>query len=129
MHELSFATSVMESVLEFIESHQIKNVRQVRLAVGELTCIQDEQLKFCYEAITRKTPLEGSLLEIEPVPAGVKCPHCGYEGAPKYWMDSLAEAPLATLQCPTCGKAAEMIRGHECAIKSIQYDNKEQPKP
>ena len=122
MHELSFAMSLMESVLGLLESRQVKRVRQVRLALGELTCIQAEQLRFCYEAITRQTALEGSSLEIEAVPAAVKCPHCGYQGAPKYWMDALTDAPVATLQCPQCGQAAEMAQGHECTIKSVQYE-------
>lgn len=121
MHELSIAASIMENVLAFVESHQINKVVQVRLAIGELTCVQPEQLRFCYESVTRQTALQDSKLEIEDVPARVKCPHCTYEGPPKYWMDSLAEAPVPTFQCPECGNAAEAAQGHECAIKTIQY--------
>ena len=121
MHELSIAASIVESVLEFIQSHQVNSVLKVRLAVGELTCVQADQLKFCYESVARETAIGDSMLEIEEVPARVKCTHCRYEEAPKYWMDSISDAPIPTLQCPECGKAADAAQGHECAIKTIQY--------
>ena len=121
MHELSIAATIVEDVLEFAEKQGVSRVMKVRLVIGELTCVQSEQLKFCYESVTRETVLADSELNIETVPARVKCSHCGYEGPPKYWMESLADVPLATLQCPTCEMAAEAIEGHECAIKTIQY--------
>jgi hydrogenase nickel incorporation protein HypA/HybF len=121
MHELSIAATIMEDVLGVIEARGIEKVVRVRLAIGELTCVQPEQLKFCYESVTRETALANSELDIETVPARVRCTHCAYEGPPKYWMDSLSEAPVPTLQCPQCGKSTEAAQGHECAIKTIQY--------
>lgn len=121
MHELSIVSTLVESVLEFVTAHQVRKVINVRLSVGELTCVEAEQMRFCYAALTEKTPLAGSELEIEKVSAEVKCPHCCYDGPPKYWEDALCVAPVPTLQCPRCGKAAEAAQGHECAIKTIKY--------
>ncbi len=121
MHELSIASSIVESVLKFAEANGAKKIVEVRLAVGELTCVEAEQLRFCYTAITKETPMEDSTLEIETIPAQVHCPHCAYEGRPKYWDDALSAAPIATLQCPTCGKAAEATAGHDCAIRTVKY--------
>ena len=121
MHEFSIATTLVEDVLKFAEEHGATKVVRVRLGIGELTCIQSEQLKFCYESVITETALADSKLEIETIPARVACSNCGYEGPPKYWMDSLADVPIATFQCPTCGKSVEAIQGHECAIKTIQY--------
>jgi|ERR1041385_1549623 hydrogenase nickel incorporation protein HypA/HybF len=121
MHELSIAASIVESVLDFVNERQVSEVRTVRLAVGELTCVQDEQLRFCYESLVKETPIEASALEIERLPAVVKCPHCQYEGPPRYWDEALSAQAVPTLQCPQCGKAAQAVRGHECAIRSIQY--------
>ena len=121
MHELSIAASIVESVLQFVGDRRVSKVLRVRLAVGELTCVQAEQLKFCYESVARETVIQDSTLDIEEVPARVKCGHCAYEGAPKYWIDSLADTPIPTLQCPQCGRSAEAAQGHECAIKTIQY--------
>jgi hydrogenase nickel incorporation protein HypA/HybF len=121
MHELSIATSIVENVLEFVEKHSIKEVLQVRLLIGELMGVEQEQLQFCYSAITRSTPIANSQLEFERVDASVRCPHCAYRGRPKYWDDALALIPIATLQCPECGSAADLDRGNECAIKTIRY--------
>lgn len=121
MHEFSIATTLVEDVLKFAEEHGATKVVRVRLGIGELTCIQSEQLKFCYESVITETALADSKLEIETIPARVACSNCGYQGPPKYWMDSLADVPIATFQCPTCAKSVEAIQGHECAIKTIQY--------
>jgi hydrogenase nickel incorporation protein HypA/HybF len=121
MHELSIAATIMQDVLQVIKARDLGKVLSVRLRVGELTCVQPEQLKFCYESITQETPLQDSKLEIEEVRARVICRQCGYRGPPKYWMDCPEDLPLVTLQCPTCGKAAEAEEGRECAITSLQY--------
>jgi hydrogenase nickel incorporation protein HypA/HybF len=121
MHELSIASSIVEGVLNFAELHRVTKVLTVRLAVGELSCVEAEQLRFCYTAVAKETAIEESTLEIERVEALVACPHCAYQGAPKYWEDALFEARVPTLQCPGCGKAAEATQGHECAIRTIQY--------
>ena len=121
MHEFSIASSLVESVLDFATTPPPKKVLKVLLQVGELTCVEAEQLQFCYTSIIPETALAGSSLEIERVTAEVKCPHCGYAGPPKYWDDAHAAAPVATLQCPHCGKATETTRGHDCTIRTIRY--------
>jgi hydrogenase nickel incorporation protein HypA/HybF len=120
MHEFSIATGIVEAVLEFAEANSDKKILKVRLQIGELTCVEAEQLKFCYESIVKETVLENSTLEIEILAAAVKCPHCHYEGQPRYW-DGALTAAIATLQCPQCGLAAEATMGHECKIKTIQF--------
>lgn len=121
MHELSVVSGLVESVLQYVEAHAIKQVASVRLCVGELSLLEEEQLRFCYSAMIEQTAIEGSTLEIESVSAEVHCEHCSYGGPPKYWDGALSGVPVATLQCPECGHAAEAVRGHECAIKSIKY--------
>jgi hydrogenase nickel insertion protein HypA len=121
MHEFSIATAVVEKILEFAQEKQIARVIEVRLAVGELACVEAVQLKFCISAITKETAMEDSAVEIDQVAAEVACPHCSYRGRPKYWEDALSSGPVPTLQCPECGKAAQPSQGQECAIKAIKY--------
>jgi hydrogenase nickel incorporation protein HypA/HybF len=120
MHELSIASGLVEKLLQFSGENPEKRIVAVRLAVGELSHIEEEQFRFCYAAITTETPLEGSILEIERIDALVRCPHCSYRGRPKYWDGALSGTPVATLECPACGKAAEATDGQECAIKSLR---------
>ena len=121
MHELSIASAVVDSVLEFVAERSVKRVLAVRLAVGELSHVEAEQLRFCYMAITQETPLQDSALEIEKVEAVVRCEHCHYSGRPKYWEDAISAAPIPTLQCPSCGGAVEPVEGNDCAIKSVRF--------
>lgn len=121
MHELSIASSLVESVLEFLETHEAKKVVAVRLAIGELTCVEAEQLRFCYNFVTEGTAAAESELEIERTEAAVRCPHCNYQGPPKYWNGALSGAYIPTLQCPECGKAAEAVEGDGCTIRTIKY--------
>src|SRR5262245_50691238 len=118
MHEFSIATDIVESVLEFARKHQADDVLRVRLQIGEMTGIDSEQLKLCYGAIIKESPIETSHLEIERVPTVVHCPRCLYQGPPEEREGALA---LATLECPKCGMAAEATNGYECAIKSVQF--------
>jgi hydrogenase nickel incorporation protein HypA/HybF len=120
MHEFSIATQILDSVLEFALARPSQQVLKVRLEIGEMMCVEAEQLRFCYDSIKKETALENSDLEIAFLPAVVQCPHCQYEGSPKYWDGALAGVSIPTLQCPQCGKAAETIQGHDCAIKTIQ---------
>jgi len=128
MHEFSIATSIVESVLEFAAKRQLAEVLSVRLTIGELTAIEAEQLSFCYEAITKGTAIEGSTLEIEKLEACVQCAACSYRGRPKYWDEALCFAPVATLQCPNCGKAVDVVEGQECAIKSVKFVDGKEPR-
>ena len=121
MHEFSIASGLVEKLLDFAEQNPDKKIVEVRVAIGEFTLIEEEQLRFCYESIISEMPIAGSSLTIEPVLGKVACTHCGYNGPPKYWDGILRGVPVATLECPSCGKAAEATEGNECAIRSIRY--------
>jgi hydrogenase nickel incorporation protein HypA/HybF len=123
MHEFSIAAALAEKVTAFAAERSPIRVLRVRLAVGELTCIQTEQLCFCYGAIIPDSIIRDSVLEIEPVAPVVSCPSCGYTGAPKYWDEAQWHTRVPTLACPQCGGTTEAIEGNECSIRTIQYAN------
>jgi len=56
MHELSIASGLVEKLLQFTDENPEKKIVEVHLAVGELSHIEEEQLRFCYEARTVATP-------------------------------------------------------------------------
>lgn len=120
MHEFSIACSIADNVLAFCREQSAQQVLAVRVAIGELTCVEPEQLSFCYRSITQNTEIENSELEIERVEASVACAHCGYAGKPKYWDEALSFAPVPTLQCPKCSRQVDVREGEECAIRTIR---------
>ena len=121
MHEFSIASGLVEKLLDFAEKNPDKKIVEVRVAIGEFTQIEEEQLSFCYESIITEMPLAGSRLVIEPILGKVRCPHCEYGGPPKYWEGVLTGQLVPTLQCPSCGKAAEATEGEDCAIRSVRF--------
>ena len=120
MHEFSIACSIVDNVLAFCRAQSPAQVLTVRVAIGELACVEADQLSFCYQSITKNTEIENSELEIEHVNAEVSCPHCGYHGPPKYWDEALSFAAVPTLQCPKCSRQVEAREGEECTIKTIR---------
>ena len=64
MHEFSIVASLVERVLEFLDGHEAKRVVALRMAIGELTCVDAEQLRSCYELVTEGTALAGSRSEL-----------------------------------------------------------------
>jgi hydrogenase nickel incorporation protein HypA/HybF len=121
MHELSIASGILESVLEFVSQHSVAKVLAVKLALGQASHVEAEQLQFCYQAIIEGTPIEGSILEIETFETVVECHSCSYRGGPMYWEDALSVAPIPTLQCPKCGATVEVVEGNDCAIRAIRF--------
>lgn len=121
MHEFSIACGLVEKLLQFAGENPDKKIVHVRLEIGELCQIEEEPLRFAYQSIITDTALAGSVLEIENVAAAVHCPHCSYTGRPKYWEGALSDTPVATLECPVCGKAATAVQGEDCAIKSVKF--------
>jgi len=85
MHELSVASSIANSVMDFARKHNAQKVVEVTLAIGELTSLATEQLSFCYHTVCKDTLIDGSSLSIEKTEAEVSCSHCSYNGAPKMW--------------------------------------------
>ena len=58
MHELSIASGPGRKTPRFAEKNPDKKIVEVRVAIGEFSQIEEEQLRFCYEAIITETPLD-----------------------------------------------------------------------
>ena len=102
------------------DRRKAKKVVEVNLAIGLLTFLNPEQVKFWYEVLTKDTIMESSKLVIEESPGAVRCPKCGYEGNFKYVDDPAFHLPMPTLQCPKCEGSVEIVSGKDCVIKNIK---------
>ncbi len=109
MHEMSLIEALLEQVRQ--ETRPGTRVRTVRLRVGALRQALPEMLAFCYAAAVRGTSLEGSRLEIEPVPAEARCRQCCLTfDVEDNW-----------LECPRCrSTAADLLRGDELQLVSLE---------
>ncbi|MGB9635874.1 MAG: hydrogenase maturation nickel metallochaperone HypA [Thermoplasmata archaeon] len=125
MHEFSAMQSIVNTILSKLKEYRVKAVEKVILEIGKLTFLGSEQLKFAFEVLTKDTMLEGAALEILEIEPVVKCEKCGYTGALQYENADIYHVMLPVFRCPSCGGKVEVVRGRECAIKSINMELEE----
>lgn len=114
MHELSIAMSIVEMAQEEAERHGGAEVSAVHLKLGALSGVVAEALLSSYEMAIYDTPLRGSRLLIEDVPARVYCPKCCAE-------QSLPS--IQSLSCPQCGTATpQLVKGREIEIVALEIE-------
>jgi len=113
-------TQIVESVLEEAKRHEAKKVTEVQLTIGKMTFLGIEQIRFSYKILVEDTILKDSKLVIEEKDGVIECPSCGYKGAIPFADDPAYHVPIPTLRCPKCGKAAKIVEGNECTIRSIK---------
>ena len=113
---MSFAMAIVENALKMIEEKKLKKnengrVNSITVLVGELLLINPEQLKFCFQAASNGTILEGSKLEIEIEPADISCINCGKK----------FESPIYL--CDSCGGFVSVNGGKSFILKKIEIEN------
>ena len=114
MHEMGIAQQLVNIALDSIPK-DIKNpkVEVINLKIGKLASVVEQSLTFCFEIITKDTPLENARLEIDSVPVNVHCKSC----------DQSWEVTGPVFQCPFCKDGdVEMISGREIEIISLELE-------
>ena len=110
---MSIATSILESVAKEAERRRETRILKVGLRIGELAGVDCDALAFGWEAITKDTPWEGLVLEIEQIPRRQRCSGCGFEFT----------APDFMTACPRCGDLMTVtIAGDELDIAYLEVE-------
>ncbi len=113
MHELGIASSVLEAVRTECERHGGARPCKVGLRIGELAAIDQDSLRFCFDAITRETELESLQLEIELCPRKHRCRICR--------RDFLVQD--FNFRCPQCASLeTEFIGGDELELSYLEVE-------
>lgn len=108
MHELSITRNVVAICAEHARG---KKVTQVTLAIGELSAVLPDSLRFCFDVCARGTPLEGATLNIIMVPGRARCRDCGEE---------LALPSLVGARCACGGSRLDLIGGEDLRIREME---------
>ncbi|MFC5994651.1 hydrogenase maturation nickel metallochaperone HypA [Pseudonocardia hispaniensis] len=108
MHELS----ICKSIVDIVNRHAAgRDVRTVHLRVGMLRQIVPDTLVYCWSLVNEETPLAGSSLEVESVPAAIRCTDCNH-------TQTLDEPILVCANC--AGTKVEIVAGEEFLITSLE---------
>jgi hydrogenase nickel incorporation protein HypA/HybF len=109
VHELSLCGSIANIVGRHAEG---RPVSVINIQIGQLRQVVPDTLVYCWELVSEGTPLAGSRIEVEAVPARMRCRACGH-------VAEVGDLPVFV--CRDCGSIdAEVVSGEEFLITSLE---------
>jgi hydrogenase nickel incorporation protein HypA/HybF len=109
VHELGISRNIVAIVSDAARG---RRVRRVTLEIGKLSGVMVDAIRFCFDAVTRGTALEGAALEIREVEGRARCAECGAEFAVQTFLTPCA-----------CGsRRLEHLAGEELKVKTMELD-------
>jgi hydrogenase nickel incorporation protein HypA/HybF len=129
MHEWALAEAVISTASEIVEKEGIKEIREVRIKVGELQQIELDILEFALSQL-KTSKFKNTKFNIETVNAELKCRVCGHKWIfnKKKLDENTAEAihfipeiAHTYIKCPKCGSPDfEILQGRGIWLESIK---------
>jgi hydrogenase nickel incorporation protein HypA/HybF len=112
VHELSLAHDVLRTCAAALPPGA--RLERVSVAVGELSAVEPDLLRFAWEAVVAGGPHEHAQLAIEWRPARQVCEACGEvpERASGTWLRL----------CPRCAGPLQVTGGQELDVLELAYD-------
>ncbi|MFI5040269.1 MAG: hydrogenase maturation nickel metallochaperone HypA [Acidimicrobiales bacterium] len=106
MHELS----ICASLASIVEQHAGgRPVASVHLDVGHLRQVIPDTLCYSWEIVVTDTPLAGSVLDINHIPAVIECRHCATR--------TTIDAPV--FRCGCGSTDVDVVAGDELLVTSL----------
>jgi hydrogenase nickel incorporation protein HypA/HybF len=116
MHEMGIANSVMEAVRSEMRRYPDARPAKVGLRIGEMAAVDQESLRFCFEALAAGTDVEGLELDIELCPRRHRCRDCGHEFAVEDYE----------FRCPACSALnSECTSGDQLELAYVEIEEHE----
>jgi hydrogenase nickel incorporation protein HypA/HybF len=129
MHEWALAEAVIAAASQIAEKEGLKEVKEVKIKVGELQQIELNILKFALSQL-KPSKFKHTKFNIEAAKAELKCRVCGHKWIFKKEKldESTAEAihfvpeiAHAYIKCPKCGSPDfEILEGRGVWLESIK---------
>ncbi|RRD01796.1 hydrogenase maturation nickel metallochaperone HypA [Amphritea balenae] len=109
--------SVCEGIIQVLEDQAISQnytkIKTVWLEIGPLAMIENDSLRFCFDAVTRNTLAEGAQLEIIELAGQAWCLQCAQTVEIKKRYDA----------CTACGSyQLQVTQGEELRIKELEVE-------
>lgn len=113
MHEMALAESVLQIIEDNARVQDFLRVKAVWLEIGQLSSVEPEAMRFCFDAVTRGSLADGARLEIVVVDGGGQCLNCGQTVR----IEAVYDA------CPVCGGyPVNPVSGTEMRIREIEVE-------
>ncbi|MDU4861679.1 MAG: hydrogenase maturation nickel metallochaperone HypA [Terrisporobacter othiniensis] len=113
MHETSIIYGALEIAKESGENNNLKRIHKIYMKIGEFTCVDENSMRFVFEALKKNTICEDADLIIDKVKAKARCDYCNEE----------FEINFTNKICPKCHKHSNNIcKGYELLVWQIEGD-------
>jgi len=113
MHEVALAKSILQVVLEAAEGERVTSVR---VQVGKLQTVVPDSLEFSFQLVAADTSAAGAALELEEIPARLRCRQCGAE----------SDIDLPPFYCRQCAASdVEVISGDAVLVDAVELESGE----
>ncbi|WP_432474061.1 hydrogenase maturation nickel metallochaperone HypA [Amphritea sp. HPY] len=113
MHEMSICEGIIQVLEEQARSQNYTKVKTVWLEIGPLAMIENDALRFCFDAVTRNTLAQDAQLEIIELPGQAWCLQCAKSVAIRKRYDA----------CTGCGSyQLQVTQGEELRIKELEVE-------
>ena len=108
MHELSLSSAIVNTVVKHADG---RRVTVVELRVGKLRQVVPDTLAFCWTLVSEGTDLAGSVLDVERVPATLRCRVCDEQ----FTLDG-----TIAFVCPACKSLdVEVVSGEDFDVTAL----------
>jgi hydrogenase nickel incorporation protein HypA/HybF len=112
MHEAMVAQSLLTAIATEAAKEKAKPI-SASLSCGELHAVNDEVLRFAFEAIAKGTPCENVKLKIQHKPIQGKCKSCS----------QVFSIDTELLKCPSCGDGEfELLPDSPLLLEEIEFE-------
>ena len=113
MHEMSLTEGVLQILQDNAQSHGYDRVKTVWLEIGELSGVEVEAMRFCFDVVMLGTLADGARLEIIHVPGQAWCTQCNKSVTVQQRFDP----------CPDCGGyPLQITDGEQMLIKELEVE-------
>lgn len=111
MHEVSIVSNIFEIINENIKVHNLKKVSKVILKIGDMTCVEENAIRFSFEVFSKGTPVEKAELIIKKIKSSAFCENCS----------ETFDVSFLNKICPKCNTfSSNVITGYELQIDELE---------
>jgi hydrogenase nickel incorporation protein HypA/HybF len=113
MHELSLCEGLLQILETEAEKQGFTQVKSVWLEIGDMSGVEVEAMKFCFDVVMKDSIANDASLNIINIPGGAWCMQCAKNVTVKQRYD----------ECPDCGSyQLQVTSGDEMKIKELEVE-------
>ncbi len=111
MHEMALCEGVLQVLEDHAASQGFEQVKTVWLEIGELSSVEIDAMRFCFNAVMRGSIADQARLQIIETPGEAWCMQCSSKVPLHQRYDA----------CPECGGyQLQIVAGDEMKIRELE---------